>query len=186
MSGVVGGSGLDSETLPMPVPGRTPGTTYDLPRLLERLHRRFLDVLRIELERLNSAQITPVQGLMLLTIGDDHLTVMELIERGYYLGASAAGNLKALILAGLVEADGQGSGRRVLLRLTPSGRRLWQELADVEARHVATLAQGGRGQAELAAACQLLRRLEQSWADVIRTDAIDLYEIDQPNALDET
>jgi len=33
--------------------------------LIERLHRRFLDVLRIELERLGIDQINNVQGLLL-------------------------------------------------------------------------------------------------------------------------
>lgn len=170
---------MESGANASPVPGlpALPGTMHDLPRLLERLHRRFLDVIRIELERLERSHVTPVQGLMLLTIGDGRLTVRELIERGYYLGAAAAGNLKALVDAGLVEAEGQGIDRRTAhLRLTASGAALCRELRRVEAGHIDALAQGGQG--ELQAAYQLLRRLEQAWADVIRTDAIDILETD--------
>lgn len=187
MSDVMGKEGgLKGDALPTLMADRQLGGAHDLPRLLERLHRRFLDVLRIELERLNSSHITPVQGLMLLTIGDRSLTVMELIERGYYLGAAAAGNLRALIEVGLVEADGQRVRRQALLRLTEDGARLCRELARVEGQHVAAVACNGRGQAELTATYQLLRRLEQSWADVIRTDAIDLNDIDGPLVRDGT
>lgn len=147
---------------------------HDLPRLLERLHRRFLDVVRIELERLDSNHITPVQGLMLLTIGEASLTVRGLIERGYYLDAAAASNLKALVAAGLVAAEGDGDRRTAHLRLTPVGAALCQELRRVEATHIDRLTLDGQGSSELQAAYRLLRRLEQAWADVIRTDAIDM------------
>ncbi|MFV3129209.1 MarR family transcriptional regulator [Niveispirillum sp. KHB5.9] len=147
---------------------------HDLPRLLERLHRRFLDVVRIELERLDSSHVTPVQGLMLLTIGEASLTVRELVDRGYYLGAAAAANLKALVAAGLVDAEGDGDRRTAHLRLTPAGAALCRELRRVEAAHIEGLTLNGQGPAELQAAYRLLRRLEQAWADVIRADAIDM------------
>lgn len=147
---------------------------HDLPRLLERLHRRFLDVVRIELERLDSSHVTPVQGLMLLTIGDASLTVRELVERGYYLGSVAASNLKALLSAGLVEMQGDGDRRSALLRLTPAGTVLCRELRRVEAGHIEDLGTGGQGAADLQAAYRLLRRLERAWADVIRAEAIDV------------
>ena len=55
--------------------------------LIERLHRRFLDVLRIELERLGIDQINNVQSLLLANIGDEEVSVGELMTRGYYLGS---------------------------------------------------------------------------------------------------
>ena len=147
---------------------------HDLPRLLERLHRRFLDVVRIELERLDSSHVTPVQGLMLLTIGDSSPTVQELIERGHYLGAAAAGNLRALVQAGLVQGPGSPDERRsAQLHLSPAGVALCRELRRLEMGHVMALARDGEGEAELVTAYRLLHRLEQSWADVIRADAID-------------
>ncbi|MBP7336208.1 MarR family transcriptional regulator [Niveispirillum sp.] len=158
----------------MPLETSVPeGRMHDLPRLLERLHRRFLDIVRLELERLNSSHVTPVQGLMLLTIGEGNLTISELIERGYYLGASAATNLKALVIAGLVEAPGEGDRRTAKLRLTPDGYRLCLDLRRLEARHIDDVYSGAAGNTGLQAAYGFLRRLEQAWADVIRADAID-------------
>lgn len=147
---------------------------HDLPRLLERLHRRFLDILRIELERLGNSHVTPVQGLMLLTIGEASLTVRELVERGYYLGSAAAGNLKALLSVGLVEMQAAGDRRSAHLRLTPAGTLLCRELRRVEAGHIDELGAGPQGEADLRAAYRLLHRLERAWADVIRPEAIDV------------
>lgn len=167
------GDGVDVEWTGCGMPAPFAGI-HDLPRLLERLHRRFLDVVRIELERLQSAHVTPVQGLMLLTIGDSSPTVQVLIERGHYLGAAAAGNLRALVQAGLVQGPGPQDDRRsARLCLTDAGMALCRELRRVEMGHVLALARDGEGEADLMAAYRLLNRLEQSWADVIRADAID-------------
>ena len=54
-------------------------------RLLERLHRQFLELIEIELDRLKVEDINNVQSLILFHIGRDNLTVGELLTRGYYL-----------------------------------------------------------------------------------------------------
>lgn len=51
--------------------------------LIERLHRRFLDVVKSELDRLKVEDINNVQTLILYNIGGDQLTVGELTNRGY-------------------------------------------------------------------------------------------------------
>ena len=74
----------------------------ELARLIERLHRRFLDVVRIELTRLGIEDISPVQAPMLMTISTEEISVRDLIERGYYLGSNASYNLKSLVEQGYV------------------------------------------------------------------------------------
>src|SRR5262245_21032049 len=75
----------------------------DMPVLIERMHRRFLDVIRIEMAKQGVADISPVQMMMLCTIGDQELSVRDLIERGYYLGSNASYNLKQLVAQGYIE-----------------------------------------------------------------------------------
>src|SRR3990167_5366964 len=55
--------------------------------LVERLHRRLLDVIKDEFDRRGRADINSVQALLLYNIGDKELTAGELRTRGYYLGA---------------------------------------------------------------------------------------------------
>ncbi|MGB0206255.1 MAG: MarR family transcriptional regulator, partial [Neptuniibacter sp.] len=54
-------------------------------RLIERLHRRILDLLKIRLEVLGYNDINSVQALLLHNIGDREMTAGELRTRGYYL-----------------------------------------------------------------------------------------------------
>ena len=65
--------------------------------LIERLHRRFLDVVKSELDRLKVEDINNVQTLILYNIGGDQLTVGELTNRGYYLGTNVSYNVKHLV-----------------------------------------------------------------------------------------
>lgn len=148
---------------------------HDLPRLLERLHRRFLDVVRIELIRLGQAQVSPVQALMVMTIGDGEMTARQLIDRGYYLGSNASGNLRALVETGHVERLDATLDRRVgRLRLTAAGLDLCRELRRVELAHLRDLSLTPSMAADLRATYRSLRRLERTWADVIRYDAVDM------------
>src|SRR2546428_9479612 len=56
--------------------------------LVERLHRHFLEVVKLELEGLGIHDINNVQGIMLFNIGDAEMTVGELTLRGCYLGSN--------------------------------------------------------------------------------------------------
>ena len=56
----------------------------ELTLLIERLHRRFLDVLRTELKRIGVRDINGVQALILANIGDDGIVIRDLIERGMW------------------------------------------------------------------------------------------------------
>src|SRR5436190_13830024 len=51
--------------------------------LIERLHRRLLDVIKDEFDRKGRADINAVQALLLFNIGDKELTAGELRTRGY-------------------------------------------------------------------------------------------------------
>src|SRR5512143_1774185 len=54
--------------------------------LVERLHRRLLEVIKDEFDRRGRADINPVQALLLYNMGDKELSAGELRTRGYYLG----------------------------------------------------------------------------------------------------
>ena len=73
--------------------------------LVERLHRHFLEVVKLELDGLGIHDINNVQGLMLFNIGDAEMTVGELPLRGCYLGSNVSYNVKKMVENGyLVQA----------------------------------------------------------------------------------
>src|ERR1700746_3290371 len=65
--------------------------------LVERLHRQFLEIVKLELEGSGIHDINNVQGLVLFNIGDAEMTVGELMQRGCYLGSNVTYNLKKMV-----------------------------------------------------------------------------------------
>jgi DNA-binding MarR family transcriptional regulator len=139
--------------------------------LVERLHRQFLDVVKLELERCDIRDINNVQAVMLFNLGDVEMTVGELTLRGCYLGSNVSYNLKKLVENGYVEQARSPHDRRsVHVRLTPKGRSLCDLLAETHRRHAESLPLGAITAADLEHAAATLRRIERFWSRV-RDDA---------------
>src|SRR6201982_3055772 len=112
------------------VPGQAPVQPLYLEALtlVERLHRRLLDVIKDEFDRRGRADINSVQALLLYNIGDRELTAGELGTRGYYLGSNVSYvsyNLKKLVEMGFLDHQRSRVDRRsVRIRLTDTGREV--------------------------------------------------------------
>src|SRR5438094_10486172 len=65
--------------------------------LVERLHRHFLEVVKLELDGLGIHDINNVQGMMLFNTGDAEMTVGELTLRGCYLGSNVSYDPKKMV-----------------------------------------------------------------------------------------
>src|SRR6266567_4588308 len=124
--------------------------------LVERLHRHFLEVVKLELEGLGVHDINNVQGLMLFNIGDAEMTVGELTLRGCYLGSNVSYNVKKMVENGYLEQE-----RSVHVRLTEKGRKLRDRLTDMHTRHIELLSQTAVSDDDLKAVTTTLRRLER-------------------------
>lgn len=141
----------------------------ELTRLIERIHRRLMDVVRIELARLGIDDISPVQVVMLLNIQGEEVSVRDLIERGYYLSSNASYNLKQLLEAGYIDRSAsQRDKRAARIRLSERGEELCRELRAVEEAHAGRLIAGAEELSDFETAYRTLRRLERTWTDVIR------------------
>ena len=90
--------------------------------LIERLHRRLLDVVKTELECLKINDLNNVQTLILYNIGENELTVGELTNRGYYLGSNVSYNVKKLVENGYLEQERSMHDKRsVRIKLSAKG-----------------------------------------------------------------
>lgn len=137
--------------------------------LLERSHRRFLDAVKDELERLGHDEINNVQALLLFNLGEEELAPCELKARGYYLGSNVSYNLKKLLELGFIEQRKSTDDRRtVKVRLTDRGRAIVAGLEALIERHLASLSPiGGVSAEDLASVSRILRRLERYWTDQV-------------------
>jgi len=138
--------------------------------LVERLHRRLLDVIKDEFDRRGRADVNSVQALLLYNIGDNDVTASELRTRGYYLGSNVSYNVKKLVELGYLSHQRSRVDRRsVRIRLAPKGDEVHKIVADLYEKHVRTIEQiGGIGQDDFETLNHALLRLDRFWTDQIR------------------
>jgi len=136
---------------------------------VERLHRRLLDLIKDEFDRMGWDDINPVQALMMFNIGDSELTAGELRSRGYYLGSNVSYNLKKLVDTGYIFQERSRSDRRsVRIKLTPKGEEVAEVIDELYDRHMKSIDKvGGLGGDEFEALNLALGRLERFWVDQI-------------------
>jgi DNA-binding MarR family transcriptional regulator len=137
--------------------------------LVERLHRRLLDVIKDEFDRRGRADINSVQALLLHNIGEKELTAGELHKRGYYLGSNVSYNLKKLVEMGLLDYQRSCADRRsVRIKLTDKGREVRDVIDALYQKHLRTVEQvGGINPDEFSTLNKSLHRLERFWTDQI-------------------
>ncbi len=138
--------------------------------LVERLHRRLLDVIKDEFERRGRDDVNSVQALLLYNIGDKELTASELRTRGYYLGSNVSYNVKKLVEMGyLHHARSRVDRRSVRISLTDKGRQVHELISALYDKHARTIEPiGGISNDDFARLNQALVRLERFWTDQIR------------------
>ena len=138
-------------------------------QLVERLHRRLLDVIKDEFDRNGRSDINAIQALLLFNIGNAELTAGELRSRGYYLGSNVSYNLKKLVDLGYMNHQRSRIDRRaVRVSLTEKGRAIAEIVAALYERHIGSLEKvGGLGTDEIDTLNRSLLRLDRFWNDTI-------------------
>jgi DNA-binding MarR family transcriptional regulator len=141
----------------------------ELTRSIERMHRRFLDVLRAELNRLGIRDINGVQALLLANIGDEQIAIRDLVERGYYQGSNVSYNIKRLTEMDYLEQKRSIHDRRsVSIKLTPKALEVVEKMRQLEERIASRLEEEKMDRDEVAAASETLRIVERAWTDFIQ------------------
>ncbi|KQT52963.1 MarR family transcriptional regulator [Aureimonas sp. Leaf460] len=139
-------------------------------QLVERLHRRLLDVVKDEFDRAGRTDINAVQALLLFNIGDSVLTAGELRTRGFYLGSNVSYNLKKLVDLGFIDHKRSRVDRRaVRVQLTPAGMEIAAKVADLYDRHIGSIDKvGGLDEQEFQKLNKAMQRLDRFWNDQIQ------------------
>jgi len=137
--------------------------------LVERLHRRLLDVIKDEFDRAGRSDVNSVQALLLFNIGGSELTAGELRTRGYYLGSNVSYNLKKLVEMGYIHHQRSRMDRRsVRVSLTDKGQEVAKIVNGLYERHIRSIDQvGGITSTDFHDLNRSLQRLERFWTDQI-------------------
>ena len=137
--------------------------------LIERLHRRLLDVIKDDFERTGEKEVNPVQALLLFNISDSELTAGELKTRGHYQGSNVSYNLKKLVDLGYVRHERSSSDKRsVRVSLTEKGNFIRGRVDALYNRQLQAIESVvGLNNDEFDRLNKALARLERYWTDQI-------------------
>lgn len=138
---------------------------YESIQLIERLHRHFLDVLKVELDKKNIQDINNVQCMILYNVGEDEMTVGELTIRGYYLGSNVSYNVKKMVENEyLIQERSVHDKRSIRVRLSDKGIELRTMISDMFKRHEEQIDGTEITPERLNELNQTLKMLERFWA----------------------
>jgi DNA-binding MarR family transcriptional regulator len=137
--------------------------------LVERLHRRLLNVIKDEFDRRGHGDFSAAQAMLLFNIGDKELSAGELRRRGYYFGTNVSYNLKKLAETGFLDHQRSRVDRSLVrIKLTDRGREMRDIIQGLFDEHVRTIEQVGSISApEFQGLTKALHRLERFWTDQI-------------------
>lgn len=137
-------------------------------RLIERLHRRFLDVIKTELDRLGIEDINNVQTLILSNISSEQLTVGELTARGYYLGSNVSYNVKKLVENNYLTQERSPHDRRMTrVRVSEKGLELCERVDALYQNNAMELVRDVVTEEQLQSTNEVLTSLERYWTNYI-------------------
>ncbi len=137
-------------------------------RLIERLHRRFLDVIKTELDRLGIEDINNVQTLILSNISSEQLTVGELTARGYYLGSNVSYNVKKLVENNYLSQERSPHDRRMTrVKVSQKGLELCERVDALYQKNAMELESEVVTEDQLTSTNNVLTSLERYWTNYI-------------------
>lgn len=139
--------------------------------MIERLHRLFLEVVKIELDRMKIRDINNVQCLVLYNVGRGQVTVGELTNRGYYLGSNVSYNLRKMVQNNyLLQEPSTHDRRSSHVKLSDKGLKLHDKLDELFTMHAKALANEGINAAKASELDDMLTSLEGFWTSLLTRD----------------
>lgn len=141
----------------------------ELSRAAERVHRRFLDVLRTQLGRHGIRELNTIQALLLANIGEESLSMRELVDRGHYQPSIVSYHIRKLGDLGYLNLERSSYDKRAVdISITDKARHVIARIGEIE-RLLGTGVPGDSIPAEdLRQASRTLLAIEELWSDFIR------------------
>ncbi len=156
-----------------------PTAYHDSIQMIERLHRRFLDVVKLELDKLQVQDINNVQAMILYNIAEDDMTVGELTLRGYYLGSNVSYNVKKMVENDFVIQERSVHDKRsIRVRLTDKGLDLYHQLYKMFARHEEQIQNSELDQERIVDFNDTMKMMERFWASQTNFTGLDSLDWD--------
>ena len=137
----------------------------------ETNYRLFLSVIKHELDKLGYADIAAVQALILMNLGDNVVTISEVMSRGYYIGSNASYNIRRLVANGYIaQSPSDYDKRAILLQTTAKGEELCSKVSSALNGHIKKFEQKMKGKLDMKKGLEFLKNIELAWKNFLQED----------------
>ncbi|MDR2598593.1 MAG: MarR family transcriptional regulator [Holosporales bacterium] len=134
----------------------------------EKAFRVFLDIIKQELDGFGIADISSTQAFILMNVGNNVITMGEVLSRGYYVGSNASYNLKKMIANGYMKQSPSDYDKRAsYLSLTDKGLDLCNKLEKSVNKHMSRFESTAAGKLELERGIKFMKKIESYWQDIL-------------------
>lgn len=144
---------------PYPAP-----THLEVSLLIEKLGRRYLDLVRVQLRDLGLEDLSAAQMILLLSIGPGEVSVNDILTRGAYIGSNTSHTLKQLVERDYLTRNSSPRDRRqARIAMSARGRQACDLFRAADRERFRAV-----DRERLGSTHQKLRRLEDLWETCLR------------------
>ena len=134
--------------------------------MIERLHRRILNLIRYELEQAGVSDINPARILMLTKIEGREVALRDIIERGCYIVSNALQNIKQLLEADYIAQKRSDHDKRsAKVSLMEKAEDPCRKLVELNEAQAKRLNVDKEPTEKLNTAIDVLQNLENGWSE---------------------
>ncbi|MDR1488751.1 MAG: MarR family transcriptional regulator [Holosporales bacterium] len=131
-----------------------------------KLHKLFLDIIKVELDILNTTDINSIQVLTLISVGDSTVTIGELISKGHYMGSNASYNVKKMVDNGyLIQTPSKRDKRASYVKLSTKGKNLFETLKNGLSKYTTVFEQTKEN--HLKDCIENIKKINLSWKSIL-------------------
>ena len=136
----------------------------DFYTILEQTHKSFLDLMKHELEAIDANNLTPIQGFIILNIGNGNVSLSELVLKRGYSGSNASYNIKKMVSGGYVkQIPSPHDKRSFLLTLTEKGKYIFNKLQSSMNTHAQKFERIIKDRINYRRATKFLKEVDSYW-----------------------
>lgn len=140
-------------------------------KLIERLHRQFLEVIKSELDKRAVEDINAVQSLIIFNITEKEVSMGDLTEHGYYLGSNVSYNAQKLHKSGYINFHRSRCDKRsIKVSLTYKGQQFKKIMDGFIDTHIKKMQHTELSIEEINNTNERLKQLELFWNNLLKYD----------------
>lgn len=136
--------------------------------MFSRMHSLFMEIIRLELERLDVYNLTSTQYMILQHLGPDRIPVGDLSLRISYFGTNVSYNVRKMVETGyLIQEKAQHDHRTHYVLISPQSKELITKMDQALEEHGELLVKYGINKEHVVGILTALEKIDDFWTYIL-------------------